>query len=345
MRVLQVLAGAAHGGAETFFSRLVIALHQEGLNQKAIIKKNQQRRYILEKAGINVLEATFNPFFPWITKNLIKKQIIEFKPDIVLTWMSRASHFCPKGDFVHVARLGGYYNLKYYKKCDYLIGNTPDIVKYLIKENWPKKYTKFLPNFAQKNRTIISVNKSNFNTPSNVPIILGLGRLHDDKAFDVLIKALPKIKKAHLWIAGEGEKRTELIKLTHKYKVNDRVHFLGWQTNTDPLFQKADLIAFPSRVEPLGGVVLEAWMHEVPIVAAKSMGPNYLISHEENGLLVKINDIDGLAHNINKLLTDKNLCKKLVKNGKTYFNKNFTKNIIVKKYIEYLKNIKGIKRI
>ena len=39
----------------------------------------------------------------------------------------------PTGPFIHAARLGGYYDLKYYKKCDHLIGNTPKIVDYLVK--------------------------------------------------------------------------------------------------------------------------------------------------------------------------------------------------------------------
>ena len=35
---------------------------------------------------------------------------------------------------VQVGRLGGYYDLKYYRSCDHLIGNTPDIVRYLVEE-------------------------------------------------------------------------------------------------------------------------------------------------------------------------------------------------------------------
>ena len=56
-------------------------------------------------------------------------------PDIILTWMNRASRILPNEKFgpeVVVGRLGGYYKMKNYSKCDYLIANTQDIKNYII---------------------------------------------------------------------------------------------------------------------------------------------------------------------------------------------------------------------
>ena len=60
----------------------------------------------------------------------------------------------------------------------------------------------------------------------------------------------------------------------------------------------ADLIACPSRIEPLGNVVLEAWARQRPIVAAAADGPMELIRDRENGLLVPIDDPEAMARAI-----------------------------------------------
>ncbi|MBT5076705.1 MAG: hypothetical protein HOM66_08690 [Rhodospirillales bacterium] len=51
MRVLQIMAGAEHGGAETYFVDMVIALHRVGLEQKVVIRKNAARRLATGQPG------------------------------------------------------------------------------------------------------------------------------------------------------------------------------------------------------------------------------------------------------------------------------------------------------
>ena len=52
MRILQVMAGAKFGGAEAFFTRLLVALRRAGLHQRVVIGKNKQRAEVLRKGGI-----------------------------------------------------------------------------------------------------------------------------------------------------------------------------------------------------------------------------------------------------------------------------------------------------
>ena len=94
-----------------------------------------------------------------------------------LSWMSRAASFAPKGGkrFRHVGRLGGYYDLKYYQSCDYLVGNTPDIVDYIVRSGWPAERASYLPNFVNA-ETAPAVNRKGLSTPASAPVILALGR-------------------------------------------------------------------------------------------------------------------------------------------------------------------------
>ena len=66
--------------------------------------------------------------------------------------MSRATAKCPRGPFVHVARLGGYYDLKYYRACDHLIANTRGIADYLIAAGRPADRVSVIGNFVDVER-------------------------------------------------------------------------------------------------------------------------------------------------------------------------------------------------
>ena len=103
------------------------------------------------------------------------------------------------------------------------------------------------------------------------PLVLALGRLHRNKAFDVLIRALAHLPGVQAVIAGDGPERGALEALARQEGVADRVHMPGWRSDTAALLAAADLLACPSRLEPLGNVVIEAWSAGRPIVAARAV--------------------------------------------------------------------------
>ncbi|MEC7657262.1 MAG: glycosyltransferase, partial [Pseudomonadota bacterium] len=88
-KLLQVMAGAAVGGAEEFFMRLAPALSRACVDQRLVIREHAERRYRLENAGIAVTEARFGGILDFATKPTIKSEINQFAPDLVLAWMSR----------------------------------------------------------------------------------------------------------------------------------------------------------------------------------------------------------------------------------------------------------------
>src|SRR5439155_16131541 len=146
--LLQAMAGARHGGAETFFVRLAGALQRAGQMQRVVIRHCPDRSGALREAGVAVTELRFGGPFDVASRIAFRREIAEWWPDVVLTWMNRATAMCPAGDFVHVGRLGGYYDLKYYRHCDHLNGNTRAIVDYAVREGWPRERAHYLPNFV-----------------------------------------------------------------------------------------------------------------------------------------------------------------------------------------------------
>jgi len=338
MRVLQAMAGAEFGGAEAFFVRLVIALHKAGLDQRVVIRQHAARARAFREAGIEPVELAFGGWTDFRTPGALKREIRAFRPDVALTWMNRATRMLPEGEFTHVGRLGGYYNLKYYRKCSHLIGNTEDIRAYLVGDGVPADRAHYLPNFVSGSKAE-PVDRRPFYTPDGAPLVVAMGRLHENKAFDVLLEAMVRIPGAYLWIAGEGPERAELEKKAEVLGVKPRTRFLGWREDTPALLASGDIFVCPSRHEPLGNVVIEAWAQAVPVIAADSYGPGTLIENHETGILVPINDAPTLATAITNLLKDDKLLRRVARQGHQAFKKDFAEKFVVSRYMEFLKSI------
>jgi glycosyltransferase involved in cell wall biosynthesis len=346
-RVLQAIAGAPYGGAETFFVRLAMALQRAGELQRVLIRRNSDRAERLRAAGVAVAELGFGGALDWATRFAFRKEIASWRPDIVLTWMSRATRLCPRGEFEHVGRLGGYYDLKYYRHCDHLIGNTRAIVDYAIGKGWPPERVTYLPNFVPDARASAASPTSNEITRGGPgSLVLALGRLHPNKGFDLLLEAFAAIRGIHLWIAGDGPLRPRLERLATRLGITERVRFLGWRDDVPALLAQADLLVCPSLHEPLGNVVIEAWSAGLPVVATASDGPAALIAHGENGVMVPLPTASGggpqaLASAIERVCADAALRDSLGKAGRRAYEAEFTEAIVLARYRNFFDRATG----
>ncbi len=335
-RLLQAIAGARHGGAETFFVRLAAALQRAGEAQRVLIRRNRARRQSLREAGVALAELRFGGPFDLAARFAFRRQIEDWRPDIVLTWMSRATRLCPRGDFVHVARLGGYYDLKYYRRCDHLIGNTRAIVDYAVAAGWPRERIDYLPNFVPDGREAGS-RGSAAGLARTPPVALALGRLHPNKGFALLLAALAMTRDVRLTIAGDGPLRRPLEQLAADLGIVERVRFLGWREDVPELMADADLLVCPSLHEPLGNIVIEAWSAGLPVVATASDGPAALIEDQVSGLLVPLPDQPGggpsaLAEAIERVVADPGLRSRLGEAGRRAYEAEFTEAAVVACY-------------
>lgn len=340
VRVLQAMAGAPYGGAEAFFTRLVVALDKAGLEQHAVIRRHRARAEALRAAAVPVTELGFGGRLDWWTRSAFRRAVRRFRPEVVLTWMNRASAACPRGGFVHIGRLGGYYNLKYYCRCDHLVGNTRDIVAYTVASGWPQERVHYLPNFVAAEREP-PVPRESLATPGDAPLLLAMGRLHANKAFDVLLEALKTLPGVYLWLAGAGPLEAELRALAARLGVAARVRFLGWREDGSALMAAADVLVCPSRREPLGNVVIEAWAQGLPVVAAASAGPAGLIEEGVTGLLVPPDDAGSLVAQIARLVDDPALSVRLKAKGRAAFEAGYTEATVVRRHLEFLRRVAG----
>jgi len=338
VRVLQVMASGLHGGAEVFYEDLVQALARRDVDQACAIRPYPERARLLEAAGCRVTMLPFGGPFDLVTPWKLARLAAAEKPDVVLGWMNRACRILPKGSWVNVGRLGGYYDLKYYRRCDTLICNTPDIADYVVREGRKASEVHYIPNFCPVTPGPAAA-RAALNTPESARVLLILARLHEAKGIDVALQALVSIPDTILWIAGEGPLEAELKRLAESLGVTARVRFLGWREDRSALLRAADVCLVPSRHEPFGNVVVNAWAHDVPLVAAASQGPGFLIREGVDGLKIPVDDVPALAAAVNAVLADKALADRLVAGGRTRVENEFSENAVVNRYREVLQTV------
>lgn len=338
IRLLQTLAGAEQGGAELHFVRLAEALARAGVQQQVVMRNHPKSVAKLKAAGIPVTLARFGGALDFSTGRIIRTVAGAFRPQIALSYMSRATKLTPAGGYRLVARLGGYYDLKYYRHCDHLIGITPDLVEYFVREGWPRERASVIPNFVE-DRNPPPLPRAALTTPETVPLLVAVGRLHENKAFDTLLRALAEIPGAWLWLIGEGPERPKLEGLARELGVAERVRMPGWQDDVLPAIRAADVYLVPSRHEPLGSVVLEGWMARRPMVAAASQGPRWLIRDGEDGLLVPIDAPQALAAAVRRVLEDPQTAERLAQQGRARFEQDFTEAAAVRHYLAFFRGL------
>lgn len=329
MGVLHLLGTAGDGGAETYFLDLLGALGRAGVSQAAAIRRHAGREAALRDLGMPAKVLPFGGPLDILTKTAVAGYARLQKTDLALAWMNRAARHTPKGPWARVGRLGGYYNLKYYAGFDQLVANTDDIAEWIVAQGWPAGRVRCIPNFAAAPLEGPAVDRASLDTPADVPLLLGMGRLHEAKAHDISLHALKAVPEAWLWIAGSGPQEAKLKGMAEALGVADRVRFLGWRNDASALYRAADICVFPSRYEPLGNVVIQAWAHGLPVVAANSQGPRALIDHGRDGLLVDVDDAAALADAVRQLLAEPMLRGQFAARGMARVEAEFSEAAVV----------------
>jgi glycosyltransferase involved in cell wall biosynthesis len=337
MTVLHLLGSPGDGGAETYFLSLAEALGRDGLSQAVALHANAGREAALKAMGVPATVMPFDAPFDLVTGRSIRALAKALPAHILLQWMNRAGRVVPRqGPWTRIGRLGGYYDLKYYRGADFLVANTRDIEAYIVRKGWPRDRVAYIPNFAAPGPQEAQ-SRAALDTPQDAPLLLGMGRLHKVKAHDVSLKALALYPEAYLWIAGTGPLETELKALAKRLGVSDRVRFLGWRTDASALYNAADVCLFPSRYEPLGNTVIQAWAHSCPIVAAASQGPGVLITNEVDGLLTPMEDPKAMADAARRIVEGQ-IKEGLVQAGLERISTEFSQPAVVARWRELFRS-------
>lgn len=153
------------------------------------------------------------------------------------------------------------------------------------------------------------------------PMILFVGRMSVQKGPDILINAIPMVlhyyPHAKFVFVGDGDQKEICEQLAWEKGIAHAVRFLGYQNGgfLKDLYKACDVVAVPSRNEPFGIVVLEAWSAGKPVVATHNGGPSEFVWHGMNGY--KIYDHpESVAWGIGTMLEDFERARWMGRNGR-----------------------------
>ncbi|MBN1141396.1 MAG: glycosyltransferase [Deltaproteobacteria bacterium] len=153
-----------------------------------------------------------------------------------------------------------------------------------------------------------------------IPVILGVGRLNEQKDFPTLLKAFAMMRNrfpARLVILGEGEERPNLESLSRELGIDKEIQFLGFDINPFKYMAQAAVFVLSSRNEGMPGVLIQAMAVGTPVVATDCRsGPAEILENGKYGMLVPVGDMEAMAEAICETLagrgnsrTDRNALK------------------------------------
>jgi glycosyltransferase involved in cell wall biosynthesis len=342
---LHIIGSKHSGGAERFFARLVTALNERGHAIHAVTPPRSMVKPLLS-ADVPWSPVAMRGVWDLQSRYAIRKLARALRPDIVQTYMGRATRLTrlqPGRSPVHVARLGGYYDLKGYRHAHAWIGNTRGICDYLIGNGLPAERVFHIGNFvdapAPVNPLQVDTLRRSLDMAPDALCLLAVGRLHPNKGYPDLLEAvagLPRIiagRPVHLVIVGGGPLDAELRNRAATLAITGHTHFAGWQTDIGPYYELADVFVCPSRHEPLGNVILEAWSHGRAVVSTNAAGPSELISPGDDGLLVPCADPAALRDALTRLLDDDALRARLGEAGRRKLRERHSREAVVDAYL------------
>lgn len=170
-------------------------------------------------------------------------------------------------------------------------------------------------------------------------IVLFAGRLTENKGIDVLLKAAKRYEDGNTLtiIAGGGGLLKDLQKQVKELQLKDVV-FVGDQAqeNLNKLYNIADVLAVPSRVEGFGLVGIEALACGTPVVATNQGGMTDFIN-DQVGALVDVEDDVMLEAEISKILREQKTFDRL--ELANYAKNNYSEKVVIDNLIELYKNV------
>lgn len=206
----------------------------------------------------------------------------------------------------------------------------------IVLSNWWKEQIKDKLSLPEDNIIVLYNPCPSVKTDNSVEkenIILYAGTVCKRKGYADLIEAFSKIAyKYPDWkvvFAGNGEIE-EGKKLAGDLGVETQIEFTGWVSgeNKSALFNKSKIFCLPSYAEGFPMAALDAWAYGLPTVTTPVGGIPDIAIDGENMLIFKPGDIDKLANNLERLISDESLRNKISKASSEFSKGKFNVNTI-----------------
>lgn len=194
--------------------------------------------------------------------------------------------------------------------------------------------TVIVPNAAGQEFFNLSLSKKQARAELGLPqdrVILGVpGTLRPMKGHTFVFDAIPAIRERipelYVPITGgtDGPYAKTLMDAVKRSGLGSTVRFMGSVERMPAFYQACDAVCIPSRSEPFGRTVIEAFASGIPVVASAVGGIREIVTHDQNGLLVEFGATSALADAIVRVLSDRKLAARLSSNARRDSEERYT---------------------
>lgn len=365
-KVLLILPNLAGGGAEKVMLTLLENLDRKKATYYFLVV-NKEGPYVNDlPEDINIIDLGIKGKFFFrkkmfkVQKNLIL-EINRIKPDVILTTLTEMNitilsirNYLKNSPKIVVRetnppsprwkswkkKIMKYLYSIFYSKADEIIAISKGVKNDLITfSKIPERKVKVIYNplpirdiqyKSTKECKIINDQDKAFN-------IISIGRLTEQKDYPTLLKAFKIVSEyynVNLYILGEGNEYHNLIELRKELRLQDKVHFLGFQENPYAFLKNSNLFILSSKWEGFGLVIVEALATGTPVIATNADGaPEEILEGGKYGILTRVGDVESMADYIVKFIN-----KNIVFDENSLINRSFEfdVNVISDKYLKLL---------
>ncbi|ARR01551.1 glycosyltransferase, family 1 [Campylobacter vicugnae] len=208
------------------------------------------------------------------------------------------------------------------------------------KTKYPNSNFYIIPNFIP--------NISNLNTNYSQKVVVSIGRLSKEKGFlrliDIwkLIQDSKEFKDWKLHIVGDGELKEKIENKIRDLNLTNSIILKPFTKDVESEYLSASIYAMTSHFEGFGMVLIEAQSYALPTISFDiATGPRDIIENDKSGYLIEDNNLNEYATKLKTLMQDENLIAKMGAKSKEIVKSKFSKEVVMKQWMELFERIKN----
>ncbi len=351
MRIVHLDTGRTWRGGQNQVFLLIRELKKRGLEQLLITPPGTPLEQKIQNMGVKIKNLNPANDLDIISGWKLKKIVSNYAPGIV--------HF-------HTAKSLGVGSLtlrKFRKKTVFtrrvdfpLKNNILNKIKYgfpgklVVISDFIKKQM-LESGFKNPERIYSSVDTEKFKSdkktvvqkPKNFKVGMSGALNLNHKDFLTFIRAAQKVieknKKVKFYIAGTGRDEKKILEFIKERELGRQVRLKGFVEDMPAFYHNLDVLVHTVHYEGLGTSVLEGMASGLPVVATRVGGLKEVVKDGINGFLVAKKDDGAVFDQLQKILYDKSLRKKLGVRGRTRVEEKFSVKKMVNGYIDIYRKI------
>lgn len=353
-RILHLITGLEIGGTETMLLKMLPCLQSDFDNHVCCIIGHGPIGKQLENVGIPVFYLDLQPVSIFRSVLRFRNIIKDFQPDLLVTYLIHADLFGRIfGHIFGIKRIacsqrGKLLQWEFLRLADFLTKSL--VTKYIVqtevakqeltkKLRLPAEKIAVIPNAIDVTEFEFELDKEDKRASLGLSIddivITCVSKLRREKGHEYLLEAFEEIHekypKTKLLIAGDGERRQELLDQTLHYSSKSSIFFLGNRDDIKEILRISDIFVLPTLGEGMSNAVMEAMASELPIITTDIPENQELIKHENTGVLIPTRSSLSIAAAAESLLDKEERRLLLAKNAKQHITTEFNMSATTKK--------------